>query len=482
LTKPDGVNEVLASQAQGSIVTKGYVTNIALNLSSGAYLFELRDSASDGICCGWGIGGYEVKVDGTVVATGGEYGPSKLETIIVGPVDPPSDDLVEVTVRVKHDNYPGETGWEMLDTTTNAVLINQVQGTVTSRGQVVTKSVLVSPGEYAFHITDTFSDGVCCSYGEGLYEVLVGNTVVASGGDFGAESFETFTVLGSIVNTPSPTGNSNWVPTLRPTGRPSSSPTTFPTKAPTIAPTDTPTVAPTKQPSAYPSAAPTGEESNIDNNYLIEIEVVHDDYPWETSWTLTKPDGVNEVLASQAQGSIVTKGYVTNIALNLSSGAYLFELRDSASDGICCGWGIGGYEVKVDGTVVATGGEYGPSKLETIIVGPVDPPSDDLVEVTVRVKHDNYPGETGWEMLDTTTNAVLINQVQGTVTSRGQVVTKSVLVSPGEYAFHITDTFSDGVCCSYGEGLYEVLVGNTVVASGGDFGAESFNTFVVVGL
>ncbi len=42
---------------------------------------------------------------------------------------------------------------------------------------------------YDFTITDSFGDGICCTWGEGSYSVAVDGVVVASGGDFG--DFET---------------------------------------------------------------------------------------------------------------------------------------------------------------------------------------------------------------------------------------------------------------------------------------------------
>jgi len=47
------------------------------------------------------------------------------------------------------------------------------------------------------------------------------------------------------------------------------------------------------------------------------------------------------------------------------------------------------------------------------------------------------------------------------------------------YNFTITDSFGDGICCTYGEGSYSVEVGGTVVASGGDFGDIETTLFCV---
>ena len=49
---------------------------------------------------------------------------------------------------------------------------------------------------------------------------------------------------------------------------------------------------------------------------------------------------------------------------------------------------------------------------------------------------------------------------------------------PGiQYEFTIFDAFSDGMCCTYGEGSYSVTLNGEVVASGGDFGASETTAF-----
>lgn len=44
------------------------------DLDPGSYDFTIFDSFGDGICCGFGIGGYTLTVDGVVAGSGGEFG------------------------------------------------------------------------------------------------------------------------------------------------------------------------------------------------------------------------------------------------------------------------------------------------------------------------------------------------------------------------------------------------------------------------
>ena len=45
---------------------------------------------------------------------------------------------------------------------------------------------------YEFTINDIYSDGMCCTYGEGSYSIVVDGEVIATGGDFGASATERF--------------------------------------------------------------------------------------------------------------------------------------------------------------------------------------------------------------------------------------------------------------------------------------------------
>merc|ERR1711902_400267 len=64
-------------------------------LASDEYTFTITDAYGDGICCCYGQGGYVIKVDGTEVVNGGEFGDSETETFTVtapptAPVSPPT--------------------------------------------------------------------------------------------------------------------------------------------------------------------------------------------------------------------------------------------------------------------------------------------------------------------------------------------------------------------------------------------------------
>merc|ERR1711902_158342 len=93
--------------------------------------------------------------------------------------------------------------------------------------------------DYTFKITDTYGDGICCSYGQGGYVIKVDGTEVVSGGEFGDSDTKTFTVSAPPTAPVSPPTAPVSPPTASPVTAPA--PTPHPTgKAPTPWPTHTP--------------------------------------------------------------------------------------------------------------------------------------------------------------------------------------------------------------------------------------------------
>jgi hypothetical protein len=98
------------------------------------------------------------------------------------------------------------------------------------------------------------------------------------------------------------------------------------------------------------------------------VEVVHDEFPDETGWTLR--DSAGALIASQLTGSCNTEGGTTVETLNVIAGTYTFVMTDSAEDGICCDFGSGSFKITVDGeTVISNNGEFLGSVQEAFVVG-----------------------------------------------------------------------------------------------------------------
>ena len=92
-------------------------------------------------------------------------------------------------------------------------------------------------------------------------------------------------------------------------------------------------------------------------NATVNIDL--DNYPEETTWTITD-DADNELYAG---GPYTDEDDPVSVDVCLGQGCYFFTIFDSFNDGICCGFGLGSYEV-VDqsGNILASGGDFGSSE------------------------------------------------------------------------------------------------------------------------
>lgn len=171
----------------------------------------------------------------------------------------PTPICADLTVEVTTDNYPQETSWLVVDASSNVLMSG---GGYTSQATLHSVTECLQPGTLTFTVNDSYSDGLCCSYGNGSYAVKDGyGNILAQGASFGAfESTQINHIVGPNVGiTPSPTRS----PTLQPTASPTKSPTVSPTAAPTIQPTDAPTPAPTSLSTEQPTGAPTPASTSL---------------------------------------------------------------------------------------------------------------------------------------------------------------------------------------------------------------------------
>ena len=106
-----------------------------------------------------------------------------------------------------------------------------------------------------------------------------------------------------------------------------------------------------------PTPAPTPCEG-----MTIQVDIRTDDYPQETAWTIMNDcDGT----AAETSPTYTSQGTPYTVEYCLPEAEYTFTVTDSYGDGVCCGWGTGSVEVKVDGTTAMTAGAFGSSETFT---------------------------------------------------------------------------------------------------------------------
>jgi len=329
---------------------------------------------------------------------------------------------ITITVSILTDSYPGDTSWTLVDTCPGGGQVGEGSGYANSE-QLYSSSYATRSSRFEFSINDVYGDGICCLQGSGSYTVYMDNVEVALGGNFsGGETKILGQCNGGSSRTPNPTSN--------------------PTKLPTR-----------------------------DSCVTLQVEITTDNYPRETSWSLS------EICAGEkrvAEGSGYTVSQLHSTSYCVPDGRFRFKIEDGFGDGICCAQGEGGYIIKKDGVAQVSGGEFRISDMKEFgSCGPADPS-----EITIRVEvlTDDYPGETSWTLRNACPGGGEI-AFGGEYTNAGQLYSSEYVTSRGRFELTIEDTWGDGICCSAGSGSYNVFMDNAVVASGEAFGSREIKSF-----
>ncbi len=104
---------------------------------------------------------------------------------------------------------------------------------------------------------------------------------------------------------------------------------------------------------------PTGCTSNSGT-----LTIILDNYPSETTWNIKNSS--NTILYSG--GPYTAVGGTVTVPLCLPNGCYTFNIFDSYGDGICCAYGNGSYNVVVNGSSVASGGQFTTSQTKSFCI------------------------------------------------------------------------------------------------------------------
>ena len=274
--------------------------------------------------------------------------------------------------------------------------------------------------------------------------------------------------------------------------------------------------APTPSPSFSPTELPT---SPTNEPTCIYVNMEFDKYPQDTSWDITQA-GDDFAVAESPAFDDQLRDYLSEVCL--PPGNFVFTVYDVYSDGMCCDWGQGSYNVTdAEGYLIAKGGEFGESE-STQFSMPFDPrnpgfiedqeeePSpedsqpapqptppvptppvsvpppddyDDCYTLEINISLDQYPADTRWEIIPQgQSRQVLVASPEYDASQALTNVTQSECLVEGTYDFIIYDVYSDGICCNWGEGSYQLAFGDDIVASGGSFGADETKTFVTPGI
>jgi|TARA_R100000479_G_scaffold68390_2_gene32621 Zn-dependent metalloprotease len=126
---------------------------------------------------------------------------------------PPPEECAtgDVYLSITFDNYPEETAWTLKDSSGTTIDSESYSSSNADGSTVNVTFSGLAADDYTFTITDSYGDGICCSYGNGSYTLSSDDGTIFAGGDFGSSEATQFCIedggIGADTEAPSdPTG------------------------------------------------------------------------------------------------------------------------------------------------------------------------------------------------------------------------------------------------------------------------------------
>lgn len=104
----------------------------------------------------------------------------------------------------------------------------------------------------------------------------------------------------------------------------------------------------------YDSSATIDDGSCIGNGVEVIFTILTDNYPDETTWSVTDASGATIM----SGGPYASNGTTFTSSACVATGCYDVTINDSYGDGICCAYGEGNYSITSDGNTLVSGGEF----------------------------------------------------------------------------------------------------------------------------
>lgn len=114
--------------------------------------------------------------------------------------EPEDDGDNTIKLRLKLDDYPEETTWEIVDSAGNTVDYGGPYA-VSQANKLIAKNILLPDGDYTLYVDDAYGDGICCDYGNGYVKLRdVNNQLFANhNGNFGYYAEIDFEVYDNVA-------------------------------------------------------------------------------------------------------------------------------------------------------------------------------------------------------------------------------------------------------------------------------------------
>jgi hypothetical protein len=252
----------------------------------------------------------------------------------------PCTENLQLTITL--DNYPGETTWEVVDADGD-VWAEGGPYSGFSPGTQIVEDICLPQGCYDFIMYDAYGDGICCSYGQGSYQLVdtQSGAVYASGGQFGSSETTPFCAVGPSCNDGIQNGSETGVDC----GGPDCDPCPC-----------------------------------LENGMTLTIDF--DAFPQQVTWDLVSSNG--QVVAAGGPYDNSMSGEILVETLCVPGGCYDFTIYDGGNNGLCCRFGQGSYQLVEDatGTMLAQGANYTASATTQVCFsgGPPPPTCNDGIQ------------------------------------------------------------------------------------------------------
>ena len=115
----------------------------------------------------------------------------------------------------------------------------------------------------------------------------------------------------------------------------------------------------------YDPLATSDDGHCIFMNGLLTFQILTDDYPGETTWSVSNATGM--VVVNGGPYSDPNTLYEDEICLEV--GCYTLTINDSYGDGICCAYGEGSYSLIWNSNILVTGSQFGNSETQSVCIG-----------------------------------------------------------------------------------------------------------------
>ena len=122
--------------------------------------------------------------------------------------NPPANcEVGDIYLTITFDNYPEETAWT-LKNSGGTTVASASYSNANPDGSTINETFTgLAVDDYTFTITDSYGDGICCSYGSGSYTLSSDAGTIVSGGSFGSSEATPFCIEdgGTVPDTEAPT-------------------------------------------------------------------------------------------------------------------------------------------------------------------------------------------------------------------------------------------------------------------------------------